>query len=72
MRMRTKFKVHLAAMAAPSTSSLTGSSSSDHELWGWQQYFQKIERFIGENERQFGNCNEDYAQYAIERFEFFI
>ena len=29
-------------------------------------------RFIGEAERQFGNCNEDYAQYAVEMFEFCI
>ena len=31
-----------------------------------------MERFIGETERQFGSCNEDYAQYAIERFRFCI
>ena len=45
-------------------------SSADHGLWGWENFFREIERFIGESERQFGNCNEDYAQYAIERFEF--
>ena len=45
-------------------------SGADHELWGWENFFREIERFIGESERQFGNCNEDYAQYAIERFEF--
>ena len=41
-----KFKVHQTAMAP---------GSSDHELWGWQNYFQEIARFIGEAERQFGN-----------------
>ena len=46
--------------------------STEHELWGWQRFFEEIERFVGESERQFANCNEGYAQYAIETFEFYI
>ena len=34
---------------------------SDHELWGWENYFEEMERFISETERQFGSCNEDFA-----------
>ena len=30
------------------------------------------ELFITESERQFGNCNDDYGQYAIERYEFCV
>ena len=48
------------------------SAEGDHELWGWENYFQEIDSFIGETERQFGNCNEEYTHYAIERFEFTI
>ena len=39
-------------------------------MWGWENYFQEIDRFISEAKRQFGNCNEEYTHYAIERFEF--
>ena len=63
-RHRASVYAHAYEAQSPlSTSSLTGSSSSDHELCGWQQYFQDI----SETERQFGNCNADYANsYAIE------
>ena len=57
-------------MASPSTPS--SSSAADHELWGWQNYFKEMEHFISETEQQFGSFNEDYAQYAIDRFEFCV
>ena len=38
-------------------------------LWGWESHFEEIDLFAGERGRQFGNCSEAYANYAIERIE---
>lgn len=43
--------------------------ASEHELWGWENFFGEIDMFIGESGRHFGSCNADYARYALERYE---
>ena len=39
---------------------------------GWEAFFDKIAVFLRESGRQFGNCSENFANYAIERLEICI
>ena len=47
-------------------------SSSEAQLWGWESFFHEINKFLCESGRQFGNCSENYANYAVERLEICI
>ena len=40
-----------------------------HELWGWETFFDNLKSFIEEADRHLGNCTERYASYAAERME---
>lgn len=48
------------------------ASSSESQLWGWETFFDKISSFLRESGQQFGNCSENYANYAVERLEICI
>ena len=47
------------------------AAATSHE-WGWEVFFDEIAVFLRESGRQFGNCSENYANYAIERLEICI
>ena len=37
--------------------------------WGWTQFFDELSRFLRSADRQYGLCDEQYCDYAINRFE---
>lgn len=45
---------------------------SEHELWGWESFFEQVGAFVRDSGRQLGNCNEQYAEYVVERLEMLI
>ena len=49
--------------------SLVMAGRSEHEVWGWETFFEEVGAFLRDAGRQFGNCTEDYAYYAVERLE---
>ena len=51
---------------------MAAATSRESQLWGWEAFFDKIAVFLRESGRQFGNCSENFANYAIERLEIFI
>ena len=40
-----------------------------HELWGWEAFFDNLKSFIEDADRHLGNCTSRYANYAAERME---
>ena len=42
---------------------------SQHELWGWETFFDSLESFIEVADRYLGNCTDRYACYAAESME---
>ena len=36
----------------------------------WDSYFAVVERFLVDSERQYGVCNRQYTNYAMEQLEF--
>ena len=36
----------------------------------WDSYFAAVERFLVDSERQYGVCNCQYTNYAMEQLEF--
>ena len=34
-----------------------------HELWGWETFFDNLKSFIEDTDRHLGNCTESYASY---------
>ena len=51
---------------------MAAATSRESQLWGWEAFFDKIAVFLCESGRQFGNCSENYANYAIEMLEICI
>ena len=39
------------------------------ELWGWERFFEELESFLRDINRQAGIANESYCEYAVERLE---
>ena len=37
---------------------------------GWDSYFTAINRFLVESKRQYGVCNSDFTEYALEQLEY--
>ena len=37
--------------------------------WGWIQFFDEFSRFLRSADRQYGLCDEQYCDYAINRLE---
>ncbi len=50
----------------------SASNDYEHELWGWEEFFQQIGQFLTECERNFGSCSGEYAEYVIERLRLCI
>lgn len=40
-----------------------------HELWGWEAFFDNLKSFIEDASRHLGNCTSRYAYYAAERMQ---
>ena len=51
---------------------MAAATSRESQLLGWEAFFDKIAVFLYESGRQFGNCSENFANYAIERLEICI
>lgn len=45
------------------------SNDTDFNLWGWEQFFTRMQNFIVDADRHFEQSNEQYACYVIERME---
>ena len=45
------------------------AQQSEHELWGWQAFFDELSTFLRDSSRQLGNCSEGYVYYVEERLE---
>ena len=41
--------------------------SEEHEVWGWEPFFEEILRTLRSIMREYGTANESYSHYAIER-----
>ena len=38
-------------------------------LWGWERFFEELESFLRDLNRQIGLANRLYSEYAVERLE---
>jgi len=48
------------------------ASFPESQLWGWKSFFNGITKFLCESRSQFGNCSQNYADYAVERLKICI
>ena len=44
-------------------------TSSDNELWGWEEFFREIDKLLRDLDRHYELCTIDYASYAVQRLE---
>jgi len=40
------------------------------EIWGWTNFFDRLAVFLQEAERQDGNANYQYAEFALDKLQF--
>ena len=41
--------------------------SDEHEVWGWNVFFQEVLGTLNSIMREYGTANESYSHYAIDR-----
>ena len=44
----------------------------DLRVWGWENFFSEIGRFVEDSGRQYGRANEAYAEFVLERLQLCI
>lgn len=47
-------------------------TSSDNELWGWEEFFREIDKLLRDLDRNYELCTVDYASYAVQRLELVV